>query len=438
MGTGTESESVELRIEKIVYEGHALARLDGWVWFVDGGALPGELVEARIVRRAARHIWAEMVRILEPSPDRQTPPCPVAGVCGGCHLLHWAYPAQTKGKQMFVCEALRRVTPAETVLSTLSAADPLYFRNKMSFTIGRRKGAPVCGLHERVHADRICSASECVIQSAESQTIVRRVEQLLARPEFRGVGSAPERVIIREGRRTGERMILLDRFHGHPDPAPWIDAFGNLATTVVATGEEGDAPRVWTGDGRLRETLAGLTFDIGPKDFFQTNSAQAERTFQMIAGWVGEIRPARTLDLFAGTGAITAFLSRVSGDVIGVESHGPSIEAACRNAASNRLSNIRMVRGDAARVARGLVSAGPIDVVVADPPRAGLSVEARAAIVRLAAPHLILVSCNPATLGRDLNDLMAAGYEIETIQPIDMFPQSFHIEIAVRMVRATC
>ena len=425
-------DPVRLRIEKLVYEGHALARPDGMVCFVDG-ALPGERVEARITRRAARHAFADLVRVLEPSPARREPACPVFGRCGGCHLLHCDYAAQLEAKRGFVAEALRFLGPEEPAVEPVIASDAqVFFRNKMSFSIGSQDGVPVCGLHERDHHDRLVDAGACVLQSEASREILRRLQAFLASGRIEP-GRWPRRIEIREGRRTGDRMILLERDEGGFPFDPWVELFAGLATTVVAATPPRGALRVLDGPGILRERLDGLEFEIGPRDFFQTHTEQAERLFGLVAERVRALRPRRVLDLYAGTGAITAFLARVAGEAVGVEAHAASVEAAARTARLNGLGNLRMIRGDAARVAPGL--RGGFEVVVVDPPRAGLDAPARRAVLGSGAATVIYVSCNPATLGRDLREFASAGLRPSWIQPVDMFPQSFHVETVVELRR---
>ncbi len=423
---------VRLRAEKLVYEGHALARLDGMVCFVDG-ALPGELVDARITRRAAKHAFARLEQVIEPSPARRAPACPVFGHCGGCHLLHLEYPAQLEAKRGFVAEALRFLgVGAPPVEPVIGMETPIFFRNKMSFSIGLRDGAPVCGLHEREDFDFIADASSCVLQSEASREILRRMEAFLASGRI-ATDRWPRRLEIREGRRTGDRLILLEREDGGFPFDPWVDLFADLATTVVAAAPPRGALRVLGGPGTLCEQVGGLTFEIGPRDFFQTNTEQAERLFGLIESRVRTLRPGRVLDLYAGTGAITAFLARAAGEAVGVEADAASVQSAIRNAKRNGIDNLRMVRGDAARVAATLT--GKFDVVVVDPPRAGLSPEARRAVLQTGARTVLYVSCNPATLGRDIREFAASGLRPSWIQPVDMFPQSFHVETVVELRR---
>ena len=426
------TDPVRLRIEKLVYEGHALARPDGMVCFVDG-ALPGEVVEARITRRAARHAFADLVRVVEPSPSRRDPACPAFGRCGGCQLLHCDYAAQLEAKRGFVAEALRFLGAEGPVVEPVIASDAqVFFRNKMSFSIALQYGTPVCGLHERDRHDRLVDATPCVLQSEGSREILRRLQAFLASGRI-GPGRWPRRIEVREGRSTGDRMILLERDEGGFPFEPWADLFAGLATTVVAAVPPRGALRVLAGSGILRERLDGLSFEIGPRDFFQTHTAQAERLFRLVAGRVRALRPRRVLDLYAGAGAITAFLARVAGEAVGVEAHAASVEAAARTARLNGLGNLRMIRGDAARVAPGLK--GGFEVVVVDPPRAGLDAPARTAVLASGAETVIYVSCNPATLARDVREFAAAGLRPAWIQPVDMFPQSFHVETVVELRR---
>lgn len=432
MDPGDASNTVRLKAEKLVYEGHALARLDGMVCFVDG-ALPGEVIEARIVRRAARHAFADLIRVVEPSPARRDPACPVFGCCGGCQLLHCDYATQLEAKRGFVAEAFRFLGADGPAVEPVRPSDPqVFFRNKMSFSIGVRDGVPVCGLHERDRHDRLVGAATCVLQSEASREILRRLQAFLATGGL-AADRWPRRIEIREGRRTGDRMILLERDEGGFPFEPWAGLFSGLATTVVAATPPRGALRVLAGPGILREQIDGLSFEIGPRDFFQTNTDQAERLFRLVAGRVVALNPRRVLDLYAGTGAITAVLARVAGEAVGVEAHAASVEAAARTARLNGLDNLRMIRGDAARVVPGLGRG--FDVVVVDPPRAGLDAAARKAVLDAGSPAVIYVSCNPATLARDVREFSASGLRPTWIQPVDMFPQSFHIETVVELRR---
>ena len=426
-------ETIRLTMEKLVFEGWALARPDGFVHFVEG-ALPGETVEAVVTRRARRHAFARVVRILVPSPARRDPPCPAFGPCGGCQLLHCDYAAQLEAKRGFVAEALRGIPGAAAcVAPVLGMDDPVHFRNKMSFSIGAAAGATTIGFHERERFDRIADARACLLQSPESRLLVAKLREALDGARV-PPAARPRRVEIREGKRTGRRMAFFEP-GGAPPPeavldgacAPWCD-------TVVVAQPRG-ALKTLRGAGSIVERLGGFEFEIGPRTFFQTNTVQAERLYGLIETLASGVAPRRALDLYAGVGTIAAFLSRAADEVVAVEAVEASVRAGAENLRRNGIGGARMLRGDAGRIAAEALG-GRFDLVVADPPRAGLDAGARALLDRLGAPHLLYVSCNPATLARDLVPLLAAGRRIAAVQPLDMFPHAFHVETLVHLVRA--
>ncbi len=435
---------LELTAEKMVAEGRALARPDGFVVFVEG-ALPGERVRARITQRKKSFAFAQALEVLEPSPDRQAPPCPVFGQCGGCAFQHMAYPAQLRAKHQILLEALYGLPGVPGIVAEpLGMAEPFHFRNKMGFAFGTAEGRPVLGLHRRGDWRTVVPAGTCLLQSPESREILARV---LAFVQEHGLPVYDEEkqqglvrhLVVREGKLTGERMVHLHAAERHAafDRLPAV--LGDLATTVLASFHtlvpEAAPPgstAVLSGPGLIRERLNGFLFEIGPATFFQTNTRQGERLFGLVRDWATGCRPARAVDLYAGTGPIAIHLASAASQVLGIESHAPSVDAACRNVELNGLTNVRMACAEAERVGDTL-RGERADLVVVDPPRPGLHPKAMAALLSAAPPHLIYVSCNPATLARDLQKLIEAGYTLEAVQSLDMFPHTFHIEAVARL-----
>lgn len=426
-----------VRAEKIVAEGRALARVDGLVVFVEG-LLPGELARVRLTQRKKSFAFAQILEVLEPSADRVTPRCPVFGRCGGCAFQHLAYPAQLRAKHGVVREALHGIT--DQVAEPLGVAEPWYFRNKMGFAFGVEDGKPVVGLHPRGDWRRVISASDCWLQSPESRVLLRRLaefvdaEGIAVYDEESGEGDI-RHVVIREGKRTGERMVHLHSARPHP-------AFDRLRVedlamtgvlsvhTGVPESAQPEQTRVLWGPGVIRERLNGFVFEIGPLTFFQTNTEQAERLFALVRDWAAASGVRKAVDLYAGTAPIALHLATVVPEVMAIESQGAAVQTALRNAAANGLERVR-VRQVPVESARDLLLAERPELIVVDPPRAGLHPRAMSALEAASAPHLIYVSCNPATLARDLARLVAGGYRVEAVQPVDMFPHTFHIEVAV-------
>ncbi|MCX6996252.1 MAG: 23S rRNA (uracil(1939)-C(5))-methyltransferase RlmD [Kiritimatiellaeota bacterium] len=439
--------ALELTIEKAVFEGHALARLGRHVIFVDG-ALPGERIRAVITRRRRRHAFARLLEILAPSPQRCAAPCPVFGVCGGCAFLNMAYPAQLAMKKGFLQDALRAwPAVADKLADVLGMESPEFFRNKMVYSFGGTAAEPVLGMHRRGDFHAVVTAEHCLLQSLTARAIIRRVTGWA---RARGLPPFDERtkqgllrdLTVREGRRTGQRLVLLTATAPHPDLAALPEVLGDLADTVLlgfspAAHNASRVERIETlkGPGRIEEQLNGLTFEIGPTTFFQTNTLQAERMFRTLAAWADELRPRVALDLYAGMGPIAFHLLAPGRTVLAVESHPESVAAARRNQERNRLPPIEWLTADVEQTPETIFARQP-DLIVVDPPRTGLAPKAAARIAAAAAPHLIYVSCNPATLARDLPLFLRAGYVVERIQPVDMFPHAYHIECLVQFALA--
>ncbi len=438
------NNTLELTIEKTVFEGRALARHGRYVIFVDG-ALPGERVRAVLTARKRRYSFARALEVLEPSAHRCAPGCPVFGACGGCSLLNLKYPEQLIQKRGFLLEALHAWPDVVAkVGDVLGMAEPFFFRNKMVYSFGGPVAEPVLGMHRRGDFHAVVSAAECRLQSPPAQDIVRR---LLAFAQTHGLPPFDERkkigllrdLTVREGKRTGQRMVMLTATEQHPAFAALPAALGDLATTVLLArspvthnASRLEQVAILSGTGQIEEQLNGLTFEVGPTTFFQTNTLQAEKMFALLAQWADELQPRVALDLYAGTGPIAFHLARPGRRVIAVETQPASVAAARRNQQRNRLPDIEWLAADVEQAPEAVFASAP-DLVVVDPPRTGLHPKATEKIVAAGAPHLFYVSCNPATLARDLPSFLAAGYAVEQLQPVDMFPHSYHVEALVRL-----
>ena len=439
-------QEVELTMEKMVFEGKALARQDRFVVFVDD-ALPGEKVIATIYKKKKQFAHARVKEILVPSPDRQPPACPMFGTCGGCVFQHYAYPAQLQMKRDVLIESLHGLPGIpELVRDIAGAGEPFYFRNKMGFAFGLRDGAPVLGLHRRGDWRTVVPTDMCLLESPQSVEIMKRT---MAFATSKGIAVYDERkregilrhLVVREGKNTGERMVHLHVAAEHPALEELPAALGDLCTTFVLSAHmkvpeaaPPESTRVLTGHGFIREKVNGFVFEIGPSTFFQTNTKQAEKLFGFLNAWAAEIHPRKAVDLYAGTGPIAIHLSAIAEHVIGIESNAESVQMAKRNIELNNLANVEMVCTEAEKTTPDLFP-NPVDLVVVDPPRPGLHKDAVATLLQVAPPNLIYVSCNPATLARDLKMFVDGGYQLEAVQPVDMFPHTFHIETIAKLKR---
>jgi 23S rRNA (uracil1939-C5)-methyltransferase len=411
----------------LAFGGEGVARADGYVIFVPGG-VPGDRLEVSLVQIRPRYARAEIERIVTPSDRRTEPPCPYFGHCGGCRLQHVRYEAQLEFKERQVAECLSRLGglgPAESVplRPIIGAPEVFGYRNKMEFTFAEADGQAIVGLHEAARYDRILDIEHCLLQSDAMNGM------------------------LREGRATGERMAnlvtsspdvpaaraLADRLRARCPGVGSVVLNVNPRKAAVAVGVE---EHPIAGNEQIQERLGGLTFAISANSFFQTNTRQAERLFGIVLEYAELSGRETVFDLYSGTGAISLLLARQARAVYGIELVPAAIDDATRNAAANGIANCTFLAGEVRDVLPELLRTGVrAEVVVADPPRAGFHPKALRAVQALAPERVVYVSCNPATLARDLGVLVGGGYRITAVQPIDMFPHTPHIEVVARLTR---
>ncbi|MCB9730009.1 MAG: class I SAM-dependent RNA methyltransferase [Deltaproteobacteria bacterium] len=442
-------------------------------------AVPGDEVEAVVGEVRRGRIGTRLERVLRASPHRVEAPCPHFGRagdlspgCGGCSLQALEYSQQLEAKRAWVRRLLvAHGVDGELVLPPLGMARPLHYRNKMEFSFGRDAGGALSlGLHPGGYRHEVLLLERCLLMSEPGFALVRAVHRFA---DERGLEPLSSRtgegflrgLLVREGLRTGERMLDLvttglesTTMDGRVVAAAEVarafrdavlDAAQRLGAPVSSLywtrhiAQRGSPTRMEAhhldGQPVLHEKLhiAGLPplrFAIHPRAFFQPNTSQAELLYGVVARAAGldASAPARArlLDLYAGTGTIGLALAPLCREVIGIELVADAVENARANARANGITNARFVCGDVSEAlgAEGLDQPGAADLVVVDPPRAGLMGGAVEALTRIAAPRLVYVSCNPASLARDLGPLRAAGFRLRSVQPVDMFPQTAHVE----------
>ncbi len=455
---------MELDVADLAFGGRALARVDGYVVFIDG-ALPGDRVAARIFRRKAHYAEARAERIVEPSTSRVPAVCSHAGLCGGCRFQDLEYAVQLRHKERQVAECLQHLGGIATAIRPILAAPTQFdYRNKMEYSFGRdREGQLTLGLHRRGFFDRPFDLDRCHIAGDVSSDLVACVRDL-ARAE--GMTAYDTRrhegllryLVVRRGRRTNQVMVNLVASEEHEAFARWAtvirERFPAVRSVLLNTTRRraqvalGDEERVLAGTDRIEEILGGLTFEISSSSFFQTNTEQGETLLRTAIDGLALAGGECVLDLYSGTGTFTLPIARRARDVIGIESNEAAVRDAERNAARNEIGNARFMAGDAMELLRDRFGLGTrdatrpferpeIDAVLVDPPRAGLHPGVVSRLIHLGAPRLVYVSCNPATLGRDLALLCEERYRPEWVQPVDMFPHTPHIECVAMLSRRT-
>ena len=454
MAKPRRGDRLEVTIDDLAFGGEGVGRLDGYVMFVRGG-LPGDRLRVQVTETRARYARGVIEDVLARSPDRVDPPCPYFGRCGGCRLQHLAYPAQLAFKEKQVRDCLERLGEVAgfELRPILPAPEPYGYRNKMEFTVAGSVGAPVVGLHEADRYDAVLDIERCLLQSETMNLLLaelRRQARVRRLPVWDGAtGQGLLRFVsLREGRQTGDAMVNivaaspdLERlgpvaeYLGTLTPAPASVVLNvNAKKASVAVGTE---EHVLLGRDCITEALGGLRFQVSANSFFQTNTLQAERLFASVEVACEPHADETIVDLYSGTGAISLLLARRCRRVYGIEVAPAAVADAVRNARANGIENCTFLTGEVRHVLPGLIGDGlQAHTVVADPPRAGFHPKALTALATLGPARIVYVSCNPSTLARDVGELARRGYRLEWVQPVDMFPQTPHIEAVARLRRA--
>ena len=428
---------LELTVDTLAHGGNGVARLDGYVVFV-AGALPGDRVRAVVGKSKRAYAEARAVEILEPSPDRIAPKADHPGA--PWQVLSYARQLEVKAEQ--VGDALRRIGKLDGFEQDpiVPAVQEWRYRNKVEYSFGTGPdGALVCGFHAPGRWDEIVPMTDCLLVS-ERSNVAR--EQALAWAREHGLQAWNRRdqrgllrnLVVREGRATGELQVRLVTSPGAiPTDAleAAVDCEGLFWTQTADLGEstQGGTTKKLAGSKRLREHLGDLEFLISPEAFFQTNTEMAEQLY----GSAIELADLRgTSASSTSTAASARSVSRSpprAREVVGVEIVEPAVADAIDNARRNEITNARFFAGDIRLAMRELVEqAGKPDVAVIDPPRAGLSQKIVRRIIEAAPKRIVYVSCNPTTLAPNAAQLVEAGYELKRVRPVDMFPQTPHIE----------
>jgi len=424
-------ELLDLEVESLAYGGKGIARRNGYVVFV-AGALPGDRVRAEVTKAKRGYAEASTQEIVRPSPDRVPASCDHGGEpCPGAPWQSLPYEQQLDHKRSQVRDALVRLGGVEgfDLEQMEPAVERWRYRNKLEYSFGEPDGELVLGFHARGRWDLVIDAEDCRLASERNNSRRNELRQWarasgLPAYDRRSKDGVLRNLVIREGRRTGQ---LQSRLVTSPAeiPRPPVD----LHTIVEGPGDGTDGLTGVLGAEYLEEELCGLRFRISHGAFFQTNTEMAERLYGIAAEMAGLSGRERVFDLFCGIGTLGLSLASTAGEVWGVELVPEAIVDAEENARRNGIENARFRSGDARKEIRPLLEeAGRPDLVVVDPPRAGLSKKVVRRLVECDAPRIVYVSCNPTTLAPNAAQLAEAGYRVRRVKPVDMFPQTPHIE----------
>ncbi len=434
-------------VEGYSSEALGIVRLDGAVVFVPQ-AVRGETIDLRITKVMRSSYAGEIVKIHAPSPERTKPECPYFGRCGGCDFQHLSYPEELRAKRRRVQDALTRLGGADIqVEEILGAREPTHYRNKSQYPVGADGSI---GFY-RARSHEVVPVSRCLIQSEVSDRTAGAVGDWMRRYKISAYDESTGKGLVRHiyvrVNAAGESLCCVvangKQLPREPELAALIQAAAPRTVGVVLNTNTrpgnvvlGDRYRTLWGRDFLMDTLCGLEFKLSVPSFYQVNRAQAEALYGKALAFVGLTGRETVLDLYCGTGTITLCLARRARRAIGAEIVPPAVEDARENAARNGIENAEFFCGDAAAVAARLETEGlRPDVVTVDPPRKGLSPAVIASIAGMAPDRVVYVSCDPATLGRDVKLFAGFGYRADRACAVDMFPGTRHVEAVVLLQR---
>jgi 23S rRNA (uracil1939-C5)-methyltransferase len=450
-------------VEDYAAQGKALARVDGKVVFIDG-AVPGDVVTIRITRSKKDWADAKVMAVTSLSAERATPFCKHFGVCGGCKWQMLPYEKQLFYKQREVEDNLTRLSKVvlPPVQPIIGSAKNRFYRNKLEYTFSHKRFllpgelgqnppvevGPAVGLHAPGWFDKVIDIEECYLMDEPVNAIRNGIRAFALENgytfyDIRNHTGWLRNLIIRNTT-LGELMVNMVLAYDDPEKETLLnfirDSFPQISTLLYTINNKMndtiyDRPvYTYSGSGFITEQLEDFRFKIGPKSFFQTNTAQGEQLYR-ITRQLAQLDGSQVLyDLYCGTGSIGIFCSRGAKKVVGVELVPEAIEDARVNAAMNNVTHSHFVAGDAITVCNEEFFAvhGRPGVIITDPPRAGMHGRLIEKLLEIAAPTLVYVSCNPATQARDLQ-LLDEKYAVTHIQPVDMFPHTHHIENVVQL-----
>ncbi|MEP0005114.1 MAG: 23S rRNA (uracil(1939)-C(5))-methyltransferase RlmD [Balneola sp.] len=461
-----KGEEVTLEIESAAFRGKGVAKVDGLAVFVYGTA-PGDVVKARIIKKKKNYREAKLLEVLEPSKDRIEPKCQHANVCGGCSWQHVPYAKQLEYKGQQVADHITRLGGlTETIIHpAMGSESEFYYRNKMEYSFSNRRWLTreeinrdefvddsgfAAGMHAPGRFDKILNLNECHLQREESFEILDFVRNYCIQhdiPPFDAMKHEGfmRHLMIRNSFHTDDFMVNLVTYQDDQElikklsdelleKFPIITTIVNNINDTKSPTSIGRIEKVIHGPGYIVDKIGDHTFKIHPNAFFQTNTAQAERLYETAREFAdlkdGEI----VYDLYCGVGTLSLFMSQKAEKVLGIELVDVAVQNAKFNAKENNIGNVSFIKGDMKDVfTQEMVNEfGAPDVLITDPPRAGMHPDVVKRLKELKVPKLVYVSCDSSTMARDLKEL-AEVYDVQEVQPVDMFPQTYHVEAVAKL-----
>ncbi|MEG0506214.1 MAG: 23S rRNA (uracil(1939)-C(5))-methyltransferase RlmD [Longicatena sp.] len=418
------------------HDGHGVVKTDGYPIFVKG-MMKDESGEINITLAKKNFAFGKLIKLTTPSPQRITPLCPIAKECGGCQLQHMSYPEQLSYKKQKVVDVMERIAKIDVhIEDVLGMEDQAHYRNKGQIPVGLKDTHVVTGFY-RINSNSIIDSDHCMIQSKRINEVLKLMRSLLERY---GNANFFRHLLIKDGFHSGEVMVVWivkrkEFPHMKAMQEELVNTLSFIKSVIVNVNTRdgnvilGEKEYLLYGEDKITDSIHDLKFQISSKSFYQVNPKQTEVLYGKALEFANLKGNETVLDLYCGVGTISMFLAQKAKKVIGIEIVPQAIEDAKNNAKLNNISNIEFICSDAATIAKELseTKLRP-DIIVVDPPRKGCDESTLQSMVAMNPNKIIYVSCDPATLARDLKMLYEHNYKADKIQPVDMFPYSFHVE----------
>jgi 23S rRNA (uracil1939-C5)-methyltransferase len=446
-------QELELTIDSLAFGGNGVGRLDGFVVFARGG-LPGDTVRARVTKVQRRHAEARVTDVLVSGPQRVDAPCAHYPACGGCRFQDLAYDAQVAAKEQWVADSLQRLAglTAPPLEPIVPAASQFGYRNKMEYSFAQHDDGPALGLHRAGRWDEVLQIDKCWLTTDLGNAIRNRMRDWAREEKLQAYDQETHEgylrhLVVREGRNTGQALVQLVTARGERfdrerlievlTEFPEVRSIHWSVNSGVAEVTNLPTELVW-GEDAIEEEIGGLRFRVRPNAFLQTNTEMAEQLYGIAREFAGLQGGETVYDLYCGIGTIGLSMAAKALTVWGIEISEESVACAIENQELNAIGNTAFFAGNVGEVLSDLrTRAGDPDVVVVDPPRAGLAGKALKRLGEIGAPRVVYVSCNPTTLAGDVKRLGDVyGYELTRARPVDMFPHTPHVECVALLEHA--
>lgn len=447
----TKNEYYTMTIDDIGINGEGIGKINGYTLFVEG-ALPEEVVEVKVIKAKKNFGYGKLVNIIEPSKNRTEPICSIANRCGGCQLQHLSYEAQLEYKRKKVQDVIERIGGINIeVNKAIGMETPYYYRNKVQFPVGKSKDNDIKIGFYAMRSHNIITTDKCYIQDSVNEEIITKVKEYIIENNIQPYNEESHRGLIRHiitrisyytkeimvgivinGKKLPNQEDLVSKLTTIPNMKS-IYTNVNKEKTNVILGKKVET--IW-GAPYITDYIGDVKYNISPLSFYQVNPVQTEKLYNKALEYANLNGQETVWDAYCGIGTISLFLAKQAKKVYGVEIVPEAIEDAKANAALNDINNAQFFAGKAEEIIPQKYKEGiKADVIVVDPPRKGCDKELLDTIIDMQPDRVVYVSCDPATLARDLKILGEGGYEVREVQPVDMFPETVHVECVTVLSR---